>query len=147
MIPYRKFSDALKNGNYALAPPKPPKAPKVGAADRTKIDALGGLGALGGLHPEIQKPAAAPEPELIAPSPWFECVARPAEGSPASSIPAPHAAAASETGMAYSCTFAPIAADGTLTAMASTFGQVGSVAGTALHIGPGAHPTPHERAA
>jgi hypothetical protein len=83
VIPYRKFSDTLKNGNYALAPPNPPKASKVDAADRAKADALDGLGALDGLRPEIQKPATAPEPaELIAPAPWFECVARPAEGEP-----------------------------------------------------------------
>ena len=37
--------------------------------------------------------------------------------------------------MAYLCTSAPSAADGALTAMASTFGQVGSVAGTAPRIG------------
>jgi hypothetical protein len=91
VIPYRKFSDALKNGNYALAPPKPPKASKADAADRTKADAadrtkadaLGGLGALDGLGTEIQNPAAEPEPaELIAPLPWFEFVTRPAEGEP-----------------------------------------------------------------
>jgi hypothetical protein len=84
VIPYRKFSDALKNGNYALAPPKPPKASKVDAADDdTKADALGGLGALDGLGTEIQNPAAEPEPaELIAPLPWFEFITRPAEGEP-----------------------------------------------------------------
>ena len=37
--------------------------------------------------------------------------------------------------MAYLCTSAPSAADGALTAMASTFEQVGSVAGTAPRIG------------
>jgi TubC N-terminal docking domain len=47
------------------------------------IALLTGLGALGDPRPESRKPAAAPEPtELIAPSPWFECVARPAEGEP-----------------------------------------------------------------
>jgi hypothetical protein len=56
-------------------------------------------------------------------------------GSPASSIPAPRAAAASQTRMEYLCTSAPNAGDGAHTAMASTFGQVGLVAGTAQRIG------------
>jgi hypothetical protein len=115
MASYRKFSDALKNGNYALAPPNSPKA--------SKADTLGGLGALDGPRPEAQKPAAAPESaeliapspaptlatlaalaaharesrdtgagpdaELIAPSPWFESVARPSEGEPGFEHPWP----------------------------------------------------------
>ena len=84
MIPYRKFSDTLKNGDYDFAPPNPPKASKVEGTDRTTGESLDGLGALDALRPGTQKPAAAPESaELIAPSPWFECVARPAEGEPA----------------------------------------------------------------
>jgi TubC N-terminal docking domain len=100
------------------------------------IALLTGLGALGDPRPESRKPAAAPEPaELIAPSPWFECVARPAKGEPGLEIPAPRAAAAPETGMAYLSTFAPSAADGQFSAMALTCGQAGSVAGTAPRIG------------
>jgi hypothetical protein len=151
MASYRKFSDALKNGNYALAPPNSPKA--------SKADTLGGLGALDGLRPEAQKPAAAPESaeliapspaptlatlaalaaharesrdtgagpdaELIAPSPWFESVARPSEGEPGFEHPWPARRGRS----------APSAADGVPTAMASTFVPDGSVTGIALRIG------------
>jgi hypothetical protein len=96
MIPYRKLSDMLRNGNCAIAPPNPPKVSKVETTDRATDDALDGLGvlgALGALHPGTQKPAAAPESaELIAPSPWFEYVARPAVGNPALSSPVPRAA-------------------------------------------------------
>jgi hypothetical protein len=45
VIPYRKFSDLLKEGD--LAAPNPSKAPKIEANDYMKRDALGGLGALG----------------------------------------------------------------------------------------------------
>jgi hypothetical protein len=46
VIPYRKFSDTLKNSDCALTPPNPPKASKVEATDRTAASPLGGLGAL-----------------------------------------------------------------------------------------------------
>jgi hypothetical protein len=108
VIPYRKFSDTLKNDNYALTPPKPPKAPKVECLDvlgappkapkapkveatpRAMASPLDGLAALDALHPEPQKSTAAPESaQLIAPSPWFECVARPGEGEPGLEHPCP----------------------------------------------------------
>jgi hypothetical protein len=50
VIPYRKFSDTLKNSNFALA--NPPKASKVDVADRTKAHTLDGLGALDDLRPD-----------------------------------------------------------------------------------------------
>jgi hypothetical protein len=117
-----------------------PRATPAKAANIAKVldgpaPALASLAALAACDPDSHNAAAAPEAELIAPLPWFQCVVRPAEGSPASSIPAPHATAASETRMAYLCTSAPSVADGVLTAMASSFGQAGSVAGTAPRIG------------
>jgi hypothetical protein len=84
VIPYRKFSDTLKNSDYALAPPNPPKVSNVEATG----DALGGLGALDAIPPETQKsPAALESAELIAPLSWFECVGRPAEGEPGFELP------------------------------------------------------------
>jgi hypothetical protein len=82
MAPYRKFSDALKNGNYALGPPNSPKA--------SKADTLGGLGALDGLRPgTLESPSAPASAELIAPSPWFEGVSRPVPGEPGFQHPCP----------------------------------------------------------
>jgi hypothetical protein len=80
VIPYRKFSDTLKDGNFALTPPNLPKAPKVDTGDHTTVDALGGLGALGGLQAEIQDEAPAAVKYLIAP--LFKC-GPPAAGQPA----------------------------------------------------------------
>ncbi len=51
MIPYRKFSDALKDDVRKVTPSKPPKAPKVGPEESLKVHALGGLGALGAHAP------------------------------------------------------------------------------------------------
>jgi hypothetical protein len=46
MIPYRKFSDVLKDEVCKATPSKPPKAPKVGPEASLKVHALGGLDAL-----------------------------------------------------------------------------------------------------
>jgi hypothetical protein len=47
MIPYRKFSDVLKDEIREATPSKRSKAPKVGPEASLKVHALGGLGALG----------------------------------------------------------------------------------------------------
>jgi hypothetical protein len=51
MIPYRKFSDVLKDEGRKTTPSKPPKAPKVAPEASLKVHALGGLGALGAHDP------------------------------------------------------------------------------------------------
>jgi hypothetical protein len=87
VIPYRKFSDTLKNGNCALAPPNPPKPSKVGVIALATGDPLDGLGALDATSGKSKIKAARESTELITPSPWFECIARPADGEPCFELP------------------------------------------------------------
>jgi hypothetical protein len=63
-----------------------PKGPPAKAANIAKVldgpaPALASLATLADCDPDSYN-AAAPDAELIAPSPWFECVARPAAGEP-----------------------------------------------------------------
>jgi hypothetical protein len=83
MSAYRKFVDTLQSGPRTPAPPKPPNAPKANPSEPVSLPVLGGLGALGALRPgTLESPSAPASAELIAPSSWFECVARPGEGEP-----------------------------------------------------------------
>jgi hypothetical protein len=60
----------------------PAKAANVAKVLDGPAPALASLAALAARDPDSHNAAAAPEAELIAPSTWFECVARPAEGEP-----------------------------------------------------------------
>jgi hypothetical protein len=86
MIPYRKFSDALKDGSYAIPLPNPPKAPKVDVASHIKVDTLGSLGALGGQRTEIQGDLEVPTAGTNLFAPLFK-PERPAEGEPGLEVP------------------------------------------------------------
>jgi hypothetical protein len=69
-----------------------PRATPAKAANVAKVldgpaPALASLAALAACDLDSHDSAAAPEAELIAPSPWFESVARPAEGEPGFELP------------------------------------------------------------
>jgi hypothetical protein len=51
VIPYRKFSDTLKDEVCTPTPPKPPNAAKVAPAGSTEAQTLGALGGLGARAP------------------------------------------------------------------------------------------------
>jgi hypothetical protein len=101
VIPYRKFSDALKSSVGEPIPPKPPKATKVAPTSEVDQRTLGGLGALGAEHAEIKnfEPAAVPwtdaqeeraaiiEHDAGAPRDWPELVARLDPAVPPGDVP------------------------------------------------------------
>jgi len=95
VIPYRKFSDTLKNENRTCNPPKPPKAPKVEQpCAPAKIRSLGGLGALGGVGinsatwgDNHEERAAIAEHDGGAPRAWAEALARLDPANPPGDVP------------------------------------------------------------
>jgi hypothetical protein len=103
VIPYRKFSDTLKNSDCALTPPNPPKVSKVEATDRTAASPLGGLGALDATPLKVENAALATiagedaanneygsaGAAIIAPGKWAERGALPTSSEPGFSEPWP----------------------------------------------------------